>query len=105
MPSIVSEGHHIENVDLTNAIITAPLIQSGQFRLSEFDERRQPFHSRASDHPSQAERVARQAEVLANPEFDSFVSPALTSLRKLTNTIRRALYEPPTDLQHSNAAG
>lgn len=85
----------MQNVDLANAIIAAALIQSGQFKLSEFDERGYPIHDRVSDHRSQAERLVRQAEVLSDPEVDSFGSPALTSLRKLTNAIRRALYEPP----------
>ena len=86
----------MENVDLANAMIAAALIQSGQFKLSEFDERGQPIHGRTSDHRSQAERLIRQAQVLGDPDFDSFGSPALVSLRKLTNVIRRSLYEPPS---------
>ena len=87
----------MENVDLANAMIAAALIQSGQFKLSEFNERGEPIRGRESDHRSLAERFIRQAEVLGDPDFDSFASPALTSLRKLTNTIRRALYELPTE--------
>jgi len=86
----------MENIDLANAMIAAALIQSGQFKLSEFDERGQPIHGRVSDHRTQAERLIRQAEVFSDPAFDSFGSPALTSLRKMTNNIRRALYEPPS---------
>jgi hypothetical protein len=86
----------MENVDLANAMIAAALIQSGQFRLADFDERGRPIRGRVSDHRKQAERFIRQAEVLGDPGFDSFASPAFTSLRKLTNAIRRALYEPRT---------
>jgi hypothetical protein len=86
----------MENVDLANAMIAAALIQSGQFKLSEFDEKGHPIHGRVSDHRTQAERLIRQAEVLGDPAFDSFGSPALRSLRKLTNAIRRSLYEPPS---------
>jgi len=87
----------MENVDLANAMIAAALIQSGQIKLSEFDERGEPIRGRVSDHHTQAERFIQQAEVLGNPDFDSFASPALTSLRKMTNTIRRALSEAPTE--------
>jgi hypothetical protein len=86
----------MENVDLANAMIAAALIQSGQFKLSEFNERGEAIHGRESDHRSPAERFMRQAEVLGDPDFDSFASPALTSLRKMTNAIRRALYELPS---------
>jgi hypothetical protein len=41
------------------------------------------------------ERLMRQADMLGNPAFGSFASPALTALRKLANSIRRALYEAP----------
>jgi hypothetical protein len=95
----------MENVDLANAVIAAALIQSGQFRLSEFDERGQPIKGRTSDHRSQAERLIRQAEVLGDPEFDAFATPALIALRKLTNAIRRALYEPPTELPRGVSPG
>jgi hypothetical protein len=87
----------MQDVDFANAIIAAALIQSGQFKLSEFDERGQPIHGRVSDHRTQAERLIRQAEVLGDPAFDAFGTPALSALRKLTNTIRRALYEPPSE--------
>ncbi len=86
----------MENVDLANAMIAAALIQSGQFKLSEFDEQGQPIHGRVSDHRSPAERLIRQAVVLGDPAFDSFGTPALMALRKLTNAIRRALYESPS---------
>ena len=33
----------MENVDLANAMIAAALIQSGQFKLSDYDERGQPI--------------------------------------------------------------
>jgi hypothetical protein len=79
----------MENVDLANAMVAAALIQSGQVKLSEFNERGEPIHGRDSDHRSQAERFMRQAEVLGDPDFDSFSSPALT------NAIRRALYKLP----------
>jgi hypothetical protein len=85
----------VGDVDLANAIIAAALIQSGEFKLSAFDERGQPL---ATDHPrpdqTPAERFIRQAEVLGNPDFEWNETPALVALRKLTNTIRRALYEP-----------
>jgi hypothetical protein len=93
----------MENVDLANAMIAAALIQSGQFKLSEFNERGEPIHGRDSDHRTQAERLMRQAEVLGDPDFDSFSSPALTSLRKLTNAIRRALYELPAQPSHPSS--
>jgi hypothetical protein len=86
----------MEDVDLANAMIAAALIQSGQFRLSDFDERGEPLHVPAPDRATEVQRLLQQAEVLGDPDFDSFASPALTSLRKLTNAIRRALYEPPT---------
>jgi hypothetical protein len=85
----------MENVDLANAMIAAALIQSGEFKLSDFDERGQPINGDESDRRTQAERFRRQAAILGHPEFDSFGSPALTSLRKLTNAIRRSLYEAP----------
>ena len=86
----------MENVDFANAMIAAALIQSGQFKPSEFNERGEPLRGRESDHRSQAGRFIRQAKVLGNPDFDSFATPALTSLLKMTNAIRR-LYEPPTE--------
>jgi hypothetical protein len=82
--------------DVANAMIAAALIQSGQFKLSDFNERGKPFTGDA-DHRTPAERLMRQAHVLGDPEFDAFASPALTSLRKLTNAIRRALYELPSE--------
>jgi hypothetical protein len=85
----------MENVDLANAMIAAALIQSGQFRLSDYDERGQLIRGRAGDERDNAERLLRQAQTLGDSEFDSFGSPALTTLRKLTNAIRRALYEGP----------
>jgi hypothetical protein len=88
----------MEDVDLANAIIAAALIQSGQFRLSDFDERGAPLRARPSDDQSAAERFIRQAATFSDPSFDAFESPALTSLRRLTNAIRRALYEGPGGL-------
>jgi hypothetical protein len=85
----------MENIDLANAIIAAALIQSGQFKLSDFDDRGQPVRGRPTDEPTDTERLMLQAGLLGDPEFDSFGSPALTTLRKLTNAIRRALYEAP----------
>ncbi len=82
-------------IDLANAIIAAALIQSGEFKLSAFDERGQPLRDRQGDNLNPAERLMRQADVLANPDLDWSATPALATLRKLTNTIRRALYEPP----------
>jgi hypothetical protein len=88
----------MENVDLANAMIAAALIQSGQFKLSDYDEQGQPIQGLSGNERKDAERLMRQAETLGNPEFDSFGSPALTTLRKLTNAIRRALYEGPASV-------
>jgi hypothetical protein len=85
----------MEDIDLANAIIAAALIQSGHFKLSDFDERGQPIDRRSDRDSEDVQRVIRQAAVLGDPDFDSFASPALTALRKLTNAIRRSLYEPP----------
>lgn len=85
----------MEDIDLANAVIAAALIQSGQFKLSDYDERGRPLGDHAVSDARHADRLMRQAETFGNPEFDSFGSPALTTLRKLTNAIRRALYEAP----------
>jgi len=81
------------DVDLANAIIAAALIQSGEFRLSAFDDRGQPL-VKGLDGDASTERLIRQAVTLSDPDFDWSTAPALVTLRKLTNTIRRALYEP-----------
>ena len=88
----------MENVDFANAMIAAALIQSGQFKLSDYDERGQPIRGQRGDERHDPERLLRQAETLCDPAFDSFGSPALTTLRKLTNAIRRALYEGPASV-------
>jgi hypothetical protein len=85
----------MENIDLVNAVIAAALIQSGQFKLSDYDEQGRPLRGPRGDGAGDAERLMRLAETFGDPEFDSFASPALTTLRKLTNAIRRALYEAP----------
>jgi len=80
--------------DLIRATIAAPLIQSGQFKLKRFDaagkplERQDEFTSRI-----ECERFITQADVLGRPGFDWRTSPALSSLRKLTDAIRHALYD------------
>lgn len=91
------------DVDLANAIIAAALIQSGEFKLSSFDERGQPLRG-PKDHRSEAERLMRQADALGNPDFDWNETPALVTLRKLTNTIRRALHEPPPSPERPKVA-
>ena len=88
----------MDDVDFANAVIAAALIQSGQFKLSDYDERGQPIRGGATSQLEQSARLMRQADTLGDPEFDSFGSPALTALRKLTNAIRRALYESPGTL-------
>jgi hypothetical protein len=85
----------MENVDFANAMIAAALIQSGQFKLSDYDEQGQPIRGGSGNQSGDPERLMRQARTLGDPEFDAFGSPALTTLRKLTNAIRRALYEGP----------
>jgi hypothetical protein len=85
----------MEDIDLVNAVIAAALIQSGQFKLSNYDEQGRPMRGDHGSDADGAERLMRMAENFANPEFDAFASPALTTLRKLTNAIRRALYEAP----------
>jgi hypothetical protein len=82
------------DVDLANAIIAAALIQSGEFKLSAFDDRGQPLPDGATSAHSDAERFIQQAMALGDPDSDWYDTPALTALRKLTNVIRRALYEP-----------
>jgi hypothetical protein len=94
----VGPGYCHMEVDLANAMIAAALIQSGQFKLSDYDERGQPIRGRQGNQPGDPERLMRQAQTLGDPDFDSFGSPALTTLRKLTNAIRRALYEGPASL-------
>lgn len=84
----------MSDVDLANAIIAAALIQSGEFSLSRFDERGQPLRQPPGDNSSTADRLIRQAAVLGDPDFDWDETPALVALRRLTNTIRRALYDP-----------
>src|SRR5262245_7474492 len=84
----------MDDVDLADAIIVAALIQSVQFKLSTFDELGQPLRHRSDGDLSEAERLIRQADVLGNPDFDWYGTPALRTLRRLTNTIRRALYDP-----------
>lgn len=80
--------------DLISATIAAALIQSGQFKLEWFDatgkplERQNEFTSR-----TECERLITQADVLGRPGFDWRTSPALSSLRKLTDAIRHALYD------------
>ena len=99
--------------DLISATIAAALIQSGQFKLEWFDaalrgyltanahrvaaagkplERQNEFTSR-----TECERFVTQAEVLGRPGFDWRTSPALSSLRKLTDAIRHALYDTMSD--------
>jgi hypothetical protein len=82
------------DVDLANAIIAAALIQSGEFKLSAFDERGQPLRERPTSAHSDAERLVQLAIAIGDPDADWYNTPALTTLRKLTNGIRRALYEP-----------
>jgi hypothetical protein len=82
------------DVDLANAIIAAALIQSGAFKLSAFDERGQPLRDGPTSAHSDAERLVQQAMTLGDPDSDWYDTPALMTLRKLTNAIRRALYEP-----------
>jgi hypothetical protein len=80
--------------DLISATIAAALIQSGQIKLEWFDatgkplERQNEFTSR-----TECERFITQADVLGRPGFDWRTSPALLSLRKLTDAIRHALYD------------
>jgi hypothetical protein len=80
--------------DLISATIAAALIQSGQFKLEWFDatgkplERQNEFTSR-----TECERFITQADVLGRPGFDWRTSTALSSLRKLTDSIRHALYD------------
>ena len=72
--------------DLISATIAAALIQSGQFKLEWFDatgkplERQNEFTSR-----TECERFITQADVLGRPGFGWRTSPALSSLRKLTD--------------------
>lgn len=88
----------MENIDFANAVIAAALIQSGQFKLSNYDEQGRPIRGDHGSDTDGAERLMRMAETFGDPEFDSFGTPALTSLRKLTNAIRRALYEAPVSV-------
>lgn len=80
--------------DLISATIAAALIQSGQFKLEWFDatgkplERQNEFTAR-----TECERFITQADVLGRPGFDWRTSPALSSLRKLTDAMRHALYD------------
>jgi hypothetical protein len=83
------------DVDLANAIIAAALIQSGEFKLSAFDSRGEPLRGQPARDRSEMQRLIEQADVLGDPDFNSYGSPALTALRKLTNAIRRSLHEPP----------
>ena len=83
------------DVDLANAIIAAALIQSGEFKLSEFDERAQPLRGVPSQHKSETKRLLELAATLSDPEFDAHGAPAFSALRTLTNAIRRSLHEPP----------
>jgi len=83
------------DVDLANAIIAAALIQSGEFRLSSFDARGEPVRGQTARDTPQVDRLIEQAAELGNPDFNSYGSPALTALRRLTNAIRRSLHEPP----------
>jgi hypothetical protein len=91
----------MSNVDLENAIIAAALIQSGEFKLSAFDDRGRPIRGKLPDQPGPTERLTRQAEVLSDPDFDWSTAPALMTLRKLTNAIRRALYEPTVTVERA----
>jgi hypothetical protein len=92
----------MENIDFANAIIAAALIQSGQFKLSDYDEQGRPAPgAHPQNESAAAERLMRQAQTLGAPDFDSFGSPALTTLRKLTNAIRRSLYEAPANISRT----
>ena len=82
------------DVDLANAIIAAALIQSGEFKLSEFDAQAHPLRSPQSVHKTETTRLVELANTLGDPDFDSHGSPAFTALRRLTNAIRRSLHEP-----------
>ncbi len=81
--------------DLISATIAAALIQSGQFKLEWFDAAGKPLE-RQNEVTSrlECERFITQADVLGRPGFDWRTSPALSSLRKLTDAIRHALYDP-----------
>ena len=72
-------------------IIAAALIQSGQFKLADFDNTGQPSR-RVSPDESAAERFTTQAEVIGARDWRTV--PALVALRKLTDVICRALSEP-----------
>jgi hypothetical protein len=80
--------------DLISATIAAALIQSGQFKLEWFDAAGKPL-GRENEFTSRTacERFITQAEVLGWPGFDWRTSPPLSSLRKLTDAIRHALYD------------
>lgn len=82
-------------------MIAAALIQSGQFKFSNYDEQGRPMRGDHGSDADGAERLMRMAEAFGNPEFDSFGSPALTTLRKLTNAIRRSLYEAPAGMSRA----
>ena len=80
--------------DLISATIAAALIQSGQFKLEWFDATGRPLEGQNEFTSRTAcERFITQADVLGRPGFDWRTSPALSSLRKLTDAIRHALYD------------
>ena len=84
--------------DLISATIAAALIQSGQFKLEWFDAAGKPLgRQNAFTSRTESERFITQAEVLGRPGFDLRTSPALSSLRKLTDAIRHALYDTMSD--------
>jgi hypothetical protein len=78
--------------ELISATIAAALIQSGQFKLEGFDATGKPLEPQNEfTSRTECERFITQADVLGRPGFDWRTSPALSSLRKLTDAIRHAL--------------
>jgi hypothetical protein len=64
--------------------------------LTAFDARGEPLRDKPADDKTEMQRLIEQADVLGDPDFNSYGSPAFKALRRLTNAIRRSLHEPPS---------
>ncbi len=87
-----------DHEDPINAIIAAALMQSGAFRFSDFDHvGRVPEHMSSVSSADESKFRLTQGDVLGrfgvDPSADWRETAALTTLRRFTEAVRRALYE------------